>query len=329
MSSAELRRRDNAALDTARALPLEAGLLDCAVALKRIGRELVGPCPRCGGSDRFSINPAKSLWNCRGCGGRGNDALSLAMHIAGCGFREAVERLTGEPSKVALMPRPYARRIQSSGERASRSEAALTVWANAKDPRGSLVERYLAGRGLELQGDIAGNVIRFHSACPWRDDNGALIGVPCMVALYRDIRSDRPVAIHRTALTTAGGKLFGRGSRRAWGPAAGAAVKLDADDAVSMGLVLGEGIESCLAARQMGLRPVWALGGAGQVATFPLLPGVEGLTLLEEDDDASRKAVEACAARWRAAGCDVLFAKSLFGKDANDAIMEVQRCATT
>jgi ribosomal protein L37AE/L43A len=26
-----------------------------------------GPCPRCGGEDRFSINVREQLWNCRKC----------------------------------------------------------------------------------------------------------------------------------------------------------------------------------------------------------------------------------------------------------------------
>ena len=57
--------------------------------------------------------------------------------------------------------------------------------------------------------------------------------------------------------------------RRMLGVAAGAAIKLDADDAVTHGLAIGEGIETCLTARQLGLRPVWALGSAGAIAPSP------------------------------------------------------------
>jgi hypothetical protein len=38
--------------------------------LKAEGQERVGPCPKCGGTDRFAINAAKQAWNCRGCGKR-------------------------------------------------------------------------------------------------------------------------------------------------------------------------------------------------------------------------------------------------------------------
>lgn len=62
--------------------------------------EYQGPCPECGGSDRFSINRAKGVWNCRNCGG-GRDALSLAAHCQGWspkgyGFLEACAFLLGE-----------------------------------------------------------------------------------------------------------------------------------------------------------------------------------------------------------------------------------------
>ena len=56
------------------------------------------------------------------------------------------------------------------------------------------------------------------------------------------------------------------------GRAKGAAIKLDPDDDVTLGLHIGEGIETCLAARQLGYRPVWALGSAGAIAAFPVLP---------------------------------------------------------
>jgi len=38
-----------------------------------------GPCPAptCGGTDRFSISPGKQAFNCRQCGGKGRDGISL------------------------------------------------------------------------------------------------------------------------------------------------------------------------------------------------------------------------------------------------------------
>lgn len=64
--------------------------------------EKAGPCPRCGGDDRFAINTQKSVFLCRKCGGKGHGAIDLAIFArdleqAGAGFLQACELLTGEP----------------------------------------------------------------------------------------------------------------------------------------------------------------------------------------------------------------------------------------
>ncbi|WP_182417087.1 primase-helicase zinc-binding domain-containing protein [Bartonella sp. HY038] len=45
--------------------------------------EYAGPCPQCGGKDRFSYNIRKDVWNCRGCSKGGHSALSLTAHVLG------------------------------------------------------------------------------------------------------------------------------------------------------------------------------------------------------------------------------------------------------
>jgi hypothetical protein len=55
-----------------------------------------GPCPVCGGVDRFSINIKKQVWNCRGCD-RGGDVIDLVKHLDHCDFVSACGTLTGEP----------------------------------------------------------------------------------------------------------------------------------------------------------------------------------------------------------------------------------------
>lgn len=42
-----------------------------------------GPCPRCGGKDRFAVSLAKGKWNCRHCGTGGGNGLGLVGHVRG------------------------------------------------------------------------------------------------------------------------------------------------------------------------------------------------------------------------------------------------------
>ena len=165
----------------------------------------------------------------------------------------------------------------------------------------ALIESYLRSRGLE-PGDDAGDVLR------WNADIGT------MIALFREIRTDEPRAVSRTFFDAEGRKI----ERKFLGPVGGAAIKLDADETVLGGLHIGEGVETCMAARQLGLRPTWTLGSKGAIGVFPVLSGVECLTILAEPD--AEGEIEACAARWHAAGRGVLINRAIGCKDLNDAI---------
>jgi putative DNA primase/helicase len=77
------------------------------------------------------------------------------------------------------------------------------------------------------------------------------------------------------------------------------AVKLDPAGET---LAIGEGVETALAARELGITPCWALGSVGAIAKFPILAGVQTLVILGEAGKASRDAVEICKTRWTGAG---------------------------
>ena len=111
------------------------------------------------------------------------------------------------------------------------------------------------------------------------------------------------------------------------GPSAGCVVRLWPDEAVTTGLVLGEGIETTLAAatciehRGTRLAPAWAACSAGAMAKFPILPGVEALTLLVDNDEsgAGQRAAAECSSRWTSAGRDVFrLMPTITGQDFAD-----------
>ena len=195
-----------------------------------------------------------------------------------------------------------------------RIQRARAVWDEAIDPRGTLAERYLRSRALALGDDVARKVLRYHPRCPWRDENtGATVRVPALVAVFRSVDDDAVMAIQRVALTAEGAKI----ARRMLGIVHRAAVKLDqAGDT----LHVGEGIETMMAARQLGLAPAWALGSAGMVARFPVT-STGHLRICGERDEASARAIELCGRRWHAAGRRVQLVMPSTGSDLNDQLM--------
>jgi hypothetical protein len=165
--------------------------------------------------------------------------------------RDYVRQALGLGAWQQAQRRPAARRL--ADHPGDRTTLALRFWNDAGDPHDTIASVYLASRGLTISDDIAGDVIRCH---PKLKFEGVRVGA--MVALFRDIAGNEPCGIHRTFLDSDGRKL----DRKMLGRAKGAAIKLDADETVTLGLHIGEGLETCLAARLAGFRPVWALGSA-------------------------------------------------------------------
>jgi hypothetical protein len=219
-------------------------------------------------------------------------------HVLDCSYRDALEFIGDD--RAYKPPVPAAR-----PEALINNAFALQLWTSGVDPRGTPVERYLKSRRLELGDDIAGSVIRWHP------------GIGGMLALFRHIETDEPQALSRTYIDINARKT----ERKFLGPVGRAAIKLDPDQEVTSGLCVGEGIETCLAARQIGYRPTWALGSAGAISSFPVLSGVETLTFLREHDEANERAVGECSNRWRATGHKIRDVWPSRGKDLNDALM--------
>jgi putative DNA primase/helicase len=224
-----------------------------------------------------------------------------------------LERLGISPDKKTG-PRPASAAGRHEPDDKSRTERAISLWKESADPRGSLVEAYLASRALVLPVELAGGVIRFHPRCPFGTERH-----PCLVALMRDVVTDEPRAIIRTALTPAGQKI----DRKMLGPKAGATVKLSPDEAVTTALTVGEGIETTLAAMALGFAPAWACGDAGAIRAFPVLPGIESLTIAVDRDKSGtgQQAAIECSARWTNSGREVFrVIPTRQGEDLNDVL---------
>jgi putative DNA primase/helicase len=214
---------------------------------------------------------------------------------------------------------------QSDDDR-DRVERALALWCVSVPITGTIAERYLLHRGLFMTGEVeAADALRFHPACPFRLEDRATVRLPTMLGLMRDIITDEPKAIHRTALRVDGtGKADPPGlgnAKKMLGPMKGTALKLTGDADVIDGLGIAEGIESALTAICAGWRPLWACGSAGAIEKFPILPGIESLTIFADADRAGMAAAAACQVRWVNAGLECrILAPPEAGADWNDVV---------
>jgi putative DNA primase/helicase len=220
-------------------------------------------------------------------------------------------RFISPVDRMRMIEQRRAAEQQEKAEQATRGARALKYWDEAGPIGGTPAEAYLASRGLAYRGEA----LRWHPACPFDGDN--LEG--CMVALVRNALTGAPQAIHRTALTPDGRKI----DRMALGPLTGGAIMLDGPEYVFVFLTVAEGIETALSASAMGLNPAWACISAGGIKRLPVIPNMDRLTIVS-DNDANGVGVDAaheCADNWRAAGATVrIIMPETVGADLNDIL---------
>jgi uncharacterized protein DUF3631/CHC2-type zinc finger protein len=94
-----------------------------------------GPCPKCGGEDRFAINTKKQVFNCRGCSARG-DVIAFVQFLDNSDFAHAVKALTGEPP-----PKRTAKLTKGTAKLTKAVVAAEYRYHNADGALAFIVER--------------------------------------------------------------------------------------------------------------------------------------------------------------------------------------------
>ena len=266
-------------------------------------------------------------WRCR-CPVHGSRGATLAIRdgergliaecFAGCDWRDVLaalkqRRMFGFDSVGDGTFRQFAVRPSDS---AARIAAARRIWDRAREASGTPVADYLGGRGITMPIPLS---LRWAPAL--RRPDG--IRGPAMVAIIEHIERG-VVGVHRTWLGREdGAPRWRRRDRATLGPIGGGAVRLAPAGEL---LMIGEGIETCLAAMQATGLPAWAaLSTSGMVAlVLPPLPRDATVVILADHDanGAGERAAQAAAARWLAEGRRVRIAMPPEpGSDFNDVLM--------
>ena len=277
---------------------------------RRMGRRWIACCPA--HDDR---SPSLSISD------RG-DGVPLVHCHAGCEQRRVIDALklrelwpinrTGFRSKVIRShPTPQATEIED-GENDRNSEAALHIWRTTQPASGTPVERYLRQRGITLQ---VPETLRFHPGL--KHPSGSIW--PAMVALVTRGADNVSMAVHRTFLSLDGNaKAPVEPQKMMLGPCCGGSVQLAPADEL---LMVGEGIETCLAAMQATRLPAWAALSTSGLRSLDLPEQVRDVIVLADADDPGEAAARDAARRWKRQGRHVRIARPPRGADFNDLLM--------
>ena len=231
-----------------------------------------GPCPLCGGKDRWRWDnlEGRGTWICSKCGA--GDGIALVMQKHGWDFRQAAKQIeTIIGSAPANVPKPG--RSDRDKRDAMNKLWRLSKAVDADDPVG----RYLYRRvGLTSFPSCLRTAydLRYQSDYPSFH--------PAMIAMVT-APDGAPSSLHRTYLTADGRKASVDEPRRMMPGtiAKGSAVRLAPPMDV---LGIAEGIETALSASALFAVPCWAAVNAGMLAAWQPPPEVKRILIFGDND---------------------------------------------
>jgi putative DNA primase/helicase len=284
-----------------------------------------GPCPKCGGKDRFrfSDKDGGGTWYCHQCR-EGGGGIGLVMHVRGVDFKEAARLIetviAGGNSYSGGAGGGNGYSSGGAGGGNDKPKDPLKSWRLAyPDVRGTAVDIYLKGRGLELT-EVERAALRFHPALfhhPTQNKWPAMVaavgpfGGPAVTChqTFLDIDGSGKAPVDKPKLFPAGASTIGLG---VWFG--------EADP--EREFIVAEGIESLLSAlRLCGVGAGCAALSASGIRTLILPPQARKALVFADSDEMQQGLAAANEARrrWLAEGRTVRVVQaSREGEDAND-----------
>jgi len=243
-----------------------------------------GPCPLCGGKDRYIYRDnGIGSWFCNQCNGQKGmcfDGIELLKKIKGWDFKECFRRI--EP----IIGKFQHQQKTTTTRRDDDKRIALRKICQESRPMvtGGNDFQYLENRCGDIYRPYLSNFLvhpNLFCSCNISDD-GLDHKYPAMVAICRSY-SMQATGIQATYITSDGIKAnkkrwnYGQIGNGVWiGPKGGANE-----------IVIAEGIETCLSAMGMTGLPGWATLGAGSMRTWEPGIGVWKCIHIYGDNDAS------------------------------------------
>jgi putative DNA primase/helicase len=242
------------------------------------------------GKGKGDRNPSLSVYD--------GDVALLVKCFAECDWQDVFNELRrrglldgNADTRIGKRVRPKRKSTQQKAE-SPNLEIAQKIWREETAPlNGTLGETYLTEHrriDLDSLGDLS-HCLR------WRT------GKQMIVALMSDPLTGAKRGIHRIFLNPDGTKR----KRKMLGPKG--VICLTPWTEVELKLGLSEGIEDGLHILSVW-KPIWAPPDEGFIKSFPVVPGIEHITIFADNDRVGLGAAQTCADRWRNQGQEAVIA---------------------
>lgn len=234
-----------------------------------------GPCPMCGGKDRFRWDnkEGKGTFICNQCGA--GDGYRLLEMYHGWSFLTALQEVK------QLIPNVVEESFKSKINDRKKIEAARKTWEESLVvEEGDPVWNYLHHRtGIRR----VYKWIRYHPALPYVSMDGEVTYHPAMIALVLSANGKEGLTIHRTYLTEEGRKASVESPKKimACSSIQGGAIRLYKHTDT---LGVAEGIETSICASKLFKIPVWSLISSPMFKSFVPPEEVKKLIIFSDND---------------------------------------------
>ena len=219
-----------------------------------------GPCPMCGGSDRYRFDDkgGSGSYYCNQCGS--GSGVDLVMGVLSIDFNEARKRILEEAGHAPVV---VAKAARAEGEAATK--IVDDIWRSSHPLNGfDAASKYLDKRGLRM--DPWPKLLRFHPRLRYVHEDKVITYHPALVARF--VGPDATASTVQMIYLTDDGDKADLPTVKKFAPVkfpAGGAVRL-CPSAETMGIA--EGIETALAATILNGVPVWAALTAGAMVKW-------------------------------------------------------------
>lgn len=236
-----------------------------------------GPCPQCGGKDRFRWSRAKEWAHCNQCGSM--SAMDLAIAYTGKPFKELAIEIKPILGHVKMTTTP-----EFKNDEIEKNKARLqAIHKGLSSLSGSCpASTYIASRGLSV---LPEKDSYYHSGVPYYEDGNKIGQFNSIVSVFRNANGET-CSYHITYLSDDGKTKRDISVPKkilpAIRPLAGSSIKLF--NPVNGVLAVAEGIETALAVHQLEGVPVWATGNAQLMSVMEFPEDLKELWIYADSD---------------------------------------------